>query len=174
VGERKTSSISSWNTDWRIYKSSEVFFIGNIVILKGMQSSSASICISINYIIIITARGWLIIIQDWLYVTVVKLEARYLSCFTSQQSRWKQDTRLVLRHNFSSWKHSTSLISTSCFTSQHSRWKQDTKLALRHSCQVRSTILVSSHRLALHHNHQVGSKILDWLYVTAVKTEAQY
>jgi hypothetical protein len=40
VGER-TSSISSWNTDWRIYKSSEVFFIDNIIILKGMPSSSA-------------------------------------------------------------------------------------------------------------------------------------
>jgi hypothetical protein len=50
VGERIASSISSWNTDWRIYKSSEVFFIGNIVILKGMQSSSASICISIKLI----------------------------------------------------------------------------------------------------------------------------
>jgi hypothetical protein len=34
VGERTTSSISSWNTDWRIYKSLEVFFISNIVILK--------------------------------------------------------------------------------------------------------------------------------------------
>jgi hypothetical protein len=50
VGERTTSSISSWNTDWRIYKSSKVFFIGNIVILKGMQSSFASICISIKLI----------------------------------------------------------------------------------------------------------------------------
>jgi hypothetical protein len=48
VGERTTSSISSWNTDWRIYKSSEVFFIGSIIILKGMPSSSASICISIK------------------------------------------------------------------------------------------------------------------------------
>jgi hypothetical protein len=50
VGERTTSSISSWNTDWRIYKSSEVFLIGNIVILKGMKSSSASIWISIKLI----------------------------------------------------------------------------------------------------------------------------
>jgi hypothetical protein len=50
VGERTTSSISSWNIDWRIYKSSKVFFIGSIVILKGMQSSSASICISIKLI----------------------------------------------------------------------------------------------------------------------------
>jgi hypothetical protein len=50
VGERTASSISSWNNDWRIYKSSEVFFIGSIVILKGMQSSSASICISIKLI----------------------------------------------------------------------------------------------------------------------------
>jgi hypothetical protein len=33
---RTSSSISSWNTDWRIYKSSEVFFIDNIIILKGM------------------------------------------------------------------------------------------------------------------------------------------
>jgi hypothetical protein len=40
---RTVSSISSWNTDWRIYKSSKVFFIDSIVILKGMQSSSASI-----------------------------------------------------------------------------------------------------------------------------------
>jgi hypothetical protein len=48
VGEGTTSSISSWNTDWRIYKSSEVFFIGSIVILKGMPSSSASLCISIK------------------------------------------------------------------------------------------------------------------------------
>jgi hypothetical protein len=153
VGEMTTSSISSWNTDWRI-KSSEVFFIGSIVILKGMQSSSASICISIKIIHHHhTARGWLIIIQDWLYVTVVKLEAQYSSCFTSQQSRWKQDTRLALHHSFSSWKHSTSLISMSCFTSQHLSWKQDTRLALRHNCQVRSTVLVSSHCLALRHNH---------------------
>jgi hypothetical protein len=50
VGERTTSSISSWNTDWRIYKSSEVFLIDNIVILKGMKSSSASIWISIKLI----------------------------------------------------------------------------------------------------------------------------
>jgi hypothetical protein len=50
VGERTTSSTSSWNTGWRIYKSSEVFFIDNIVILKGMPSSSASICISIKLI----------------------------------------------------------------------------------------------------------------------------
>jgi hypothetical protein len=27
VGERTTSSISSWNTNWHIYKSSEVFFL---------------------------------------------------------------------------------------------------------------------------------------------------
>jgi hypothetical protein len=32
----------------RIYKSSKVFFIGSIIILKGMPSSSASICISIK------------------------------------------------------------------------------------------------------------------------------
>jgi hypothetical protein len=50
VGERTASSISSWNTDCHIYKSSKVFFIGNIIILKGMQSSSASICISIKLI----------------------------------------------------------------------------------------------------------------------------
>jgi hypothetical protein len=75
-----------------------------------------------------------------LYVTAIKLEARYSSCFTSQQSSWKQDTRL----------------------------------ALHHSCQARSTVLVSSHCLSLCHNHQVGSKILDWLYVTVVKPEAQY
>jgi hypothetical protein len=39
VAERIASSISSWNTDWRIYKSSEVFFIGSVVIPKGMPSS---------------------------------------------------------------------------------------------------------------------------------------
>jgi hypothetical protein len=50
VGERKTSSISFWNTNWCIYKSLEVFFIDNIVILKGMQSSSTSICISVKLI----------------------------------------------------------------------------------------------------------------------------
>jgi len=37
VGERTTSSISSWNTDWCIYKSSKVFFIENIIILKGIS-----------------------------------------------------------------------------------------------------------------------------------------
>jgi hypothetical protein len=86
------------------------------------------------------------------------MEAQYSSFFTSQQSIWKQDTRLALRHNFSSWKHSTSLISMSCFMSQHLRWKQDTRLALRHNCQARSTILVSSHCLALRHSNKAGSK----------------
>jgi hypothetical protein len=50
VGERIALSISSWNTDWHIYKSSKVFLIGNIVILKGMKSSSTSIWISIKLI----------------------------------------------------------------------------------------------------------------------------
>jgi hypothetical protein len=50
VGERTTSSISPWNTDWRIYKSLKVFLIGNIVILNGMKLSSASIWISIKLI----------------------------------------------------------------------------------------------------------------------------
>jgi hypothetical protein len=50
VGERTTSSISSCNIDWHTYKSSEVFLIGNIVILNGMKSSSASIWISIKLI----------------------------------------------------------------------------------------------------------------------------
>ena len=45
---RTTSSISSWNIGWHIYESSKVFFIGNIVILERMPSSSASICISKN------------------------------------------------------------------------------------------------------------------------------
>jgi hypothetical protein len=81
VGERTTSSISSWNTDWRIYKSSKVFFIDNIVILKGMPSSSASICISIKTDTSSSSQytRLLIIIQDWLYVTAVKMEAQYLS-----------------------------------------------------------------------------------------------
>ena len=91
---RTTSSISSWNTDWRIYKSSEVFFIDNIVILKGMQSSFASICISIKLIhhhhhhsmrlahhnTRLTLRhsckaGSLVLVL--LYVTRLKLEERY-------------------------------------------------------------------------------------------------
>jgi hypothetical protein len=42
--------------------------------------------------------------------------------------------------------------------SQQSSWKQDTRLALCHSCQDRSTVLVSSHRLALRHNNKDGSK----------------
>jgi hypothetical protein len=94
VGERIASSISSWNTDWRIYKSSEVFFIGNIIILKGMQSSSASICISIKLIhhhhhhstrlahhnkgldlCHGCKAGSLVLVL--LYVTTLKLEARY-------------------------------------------------------------------------------------------------
>jgi hypothetical protein len=50
VGERTTSSISSWNTDWCIYKSSKKFLISSIVILKRMKSSSTSIWISIKLI----------------------------------------------------------------------------------------------------------------------------
>jgi hypothetical protein len=49
VGERTTLSISSWNTDWRIYKSSKVFLIGSIIILNGMKSST-TIWISIKLI----------------------------------------------------------------------------------------------------------------------------
>jgi hypothetical protein len=45
---RTVLSISSWNIGWHIYESSKVFFIDNIVILKRMPSSSASICISKN------------------------------------------------------------------------------------------------------------------------------
>jgi hypothetical protein len=93
VGERTASSISSWNTDWRIYKSSEVFFIGNIIILKGMPSSSASICLSIKPIhhhhhstrlahhnTGLALRhscqaGSSVLVL--LYVTTIKLEARY-------------------------------------------------------------------------------------------------
>ena len=112
VGERTTSSISSWNIDWRIYKSLEVFFIDNIVILKGMPSSSASICISI---------------------------------------------KLIHHHH-----HSTRLA------------HHNTRLALCHSYQVGSSVLVSSQSLSLRHNTQAGSKILDWLYITTIKLEAQY
>ena len=35
-----------------------------------------------------------------LYVTAIKLEEIYSYFFTSQQSIWKQDTRLALRHNY--------------------------------------------------------------------------
>jgi hypothetical protein len=58
--------------------------------------------------------------------------------------------------------------------SQQSSWKQDTRLSLRHSYQDGSTVLVSSHRLALRRIIQAGSKILDWLYVTSIKPETQY
>jgi hypothetical protein len=127
VGERTTSSISSWNIDWRIYKSSGVFFTGIIVILKGMQSSSASICISVKLI----------------------------------HHHHHHNTRLAHHNNtrrftsqLSSRKHSSSLISSSCFTSQLSNWKQDA-------------------RPTLCHNHQVGSRILDWIYVTAIQPKSQ-
>jgi hypothetical protein len=93
VGERTTSSISSWSPEWCIYKSLEVLFIDNIVILKGMQSSSASICISIKLIHHhhhgtrlahhntglslhhnCQARSSVLIL---LYITTIKLEERY-------------------------------------------------------------------------------------------------
>jgi hypothetical protein len=45
---RIVSSISSWYIGWKIYESSEVFFIGSIIILERMPSSSASICINKN------------------------------------------------------------------------------------------------------------------------------
>jgi hypothetical protein len=50
----------------------------------------------------------------------------------------------------------------------------NTRLALRHSYQAGSSVLVSSQCLALRHSTQAASKILDWLYVTAIKLEAQY
>jgi hypothetical protein len=118
VGERTTSSISSWNTDWRIYKSSEVFFIGIIVILKGMQSTSASICISV---------------------------------------------KLIYHHHHHHHHHNTRLA-------HHN----NTRLALCHSYLVGSTVLVSSHRLALRQSCQAGSKMLVLLYVTTIRSEAGY
>jgi hypothetical protein len=91
VGERTTSSISSWNIDWRIYKSLKVFLIGSIVILNGMKSSSASIWISIKLIhhhhnMRLTHYTTIKLesqhnnyagntILDWLYITTIKLEA---------------------------------------------------------------------------------------------------
>ena len=50
--ERPLSSKTSggqhhqYHLGWRIYKSSEVFFIGSIIILERMPSSSTSICIN--------------------------------------------------------------------------------------------------------------------------------
>jgi hypothetical protein len=49
VGERTTSSISSWNTDWRIYKSSKFF------------SSSTQY------------RGWSIINTAWRWSSIIIL-----------------------------------------------------------------------------------------------------
>jgi hypothetical protein len=167
VGERTTSSISSWNTHWRIYKSSEVFFIGSIVILKGMQSSSASICTSIKLIH---------------HHHSTRLAHHHNTRLALRQSYQARSTVLVSSHSLA-LRHSSQARSTtnkleernpSCFTSQQSSQKQDTRLALRHNCQDGSTVLVSSHLLALRHNHQVGSKILDWLYITAITSEAQY
>jgi hypothetical protein len=42
--------------------------------------------------------------------------------------------------------------------SQQSSWKKDTRLDLHHSCQARSTVLVSSHHLALRHSNKDGRK----------------
>ena len=42
--------------------------------------------------------------------------------------------------------------------SQPSGWKQDTRLALCHICQAGSSVLVTSHLLALHYNNEAGSK----------------
>ena len=90
---RTSSSILSLKNDWHIYKSSEFFFISSIVILKGMESSSASICISIKLIhhhhhntrlahhnTRLALRrscqdGSSVLIL--FYVTTIKLEARY-------------------------------------------------------------------------------------------------
>jgi hypothetical protein len=121
-----------------------------------MQSSSASICISIKLIHHHHSRrlahhhntglalrhsckaGSIVLIL--LYITAVKLEARNSSCFTSQQSSWNKDTRLDLCRSY----------------------------------QVGRTILVSSHSLVLRHNDQAGRKKLVLLYVTAIKLEARY
>jgi hypothetical protein len=102
VGERTKSSISSWNTEWCIYKLSKVFFIDNIVILKGMKSSSASICISIKLVhhqhnmrlahhhntglgLCHSCKAGRILLV-LLYIITVKMEERNSSCFTSPQS----------------------------------------------------------------------------------------
>jgi hypothetical protein len=84
--ERTTSSTTSWNTDWRIYKSSEVFFFSSSTSSfteNGMISSSASTWISIKLIHhhhsteaghIITARSWHIITaRGWHIITTIKL-----------------------------------------------------------------------------------------------------
>jgi hypothetical protein len=63
----------------------------------------------------------------------------------------------------------------------------NTRLALRHNYQAGSSVLVTSHRLALRHNsgrkqgthpalrhnHQVGSRVLDLLYVTTIRPEVE-
>jgi hypothetical protein len=178
VGERTTSSISSWNTDWHIYKSSEVLFIGSIIILKGMQSSSTSICISVKLIhhhhhhhitrlahhnnTRVTLHhnypaGSIVLVSSHrlLYVTAVTIESICSSYFTSQPSGRKKDTRLALHHSYPAG--SSVLVSSHhlCFTSQPSSRKQGTRPALRH-------------------NQQVESRILYWLYVTTIQPEEQY
>jgi hypothetical protein len=109
VGERTASSISSWNTDWRIYKSSEVFFIGIIVILKGMQSSSASICIS------------------------VKLIHHH---HHSTRLAHHNNTRLALRHSYLAG--SIVLVSSHCLALRHSCQARSKMLVLLYVTTIRS------------------------------------
>jgi hypothetical protein len=58
--------------------------------------------------------------------------------------------------------------------SQHSSWKQDTRPALRHNHQVGSRILDWLYVTALIIIQDWLIIIQDWLYVTTVKLEAQY
>jgi hypothetical protein len=181
VGERTASSISSWKTDWHIYKSSEVFLIGSIVILKGMKSSSASIWISIKISSsqhevchIITTRGWSHHHSTRLahhhstrlaHYTAIKMESQYWTGFMSQLSSWKHNTRLAFHHSnqvgstIMDWLYVTAIKLEaqylSCFTPQLSSWKHNT-------------------RLAFHHSYKVGSTILVLLFVTAIKLETRY
>jgi hypothetical protein len=171
VGERKTSSISSWSIDWCIYKSSKVFFIDSIIILKGMQSSFASICISVKLIhhhhhhstrLAHHNNTRLALRHSYPAGSTFLVSSHHLALRHSYQDGIKMLVLLYVTtirseagyqtgftSQLSSWKFSASLISSSFFTSQPSGQKQGT-------------------RPTLCHNHQVKTRILDWLYVTAI------
>jgi hypothetical protein len=78
------------------------------------------------------------------------------------------NTRLALCYS-SSWKLSTCLISMSCFTSQHSSWKNHTRPTLRHNHPVESRIL----DWLLRHSYPAGSSVLVSSHHLALRLTAQ-
>jgi hypothetical protein len=102
VGERTTSSTTYWNTDWHIYKSSEVFLIDNIVILNGMKSSSTSIWISIKLIHHHHHNTRLVTSSQHEVGTSSQHEAGTSSqheAGTTQQLSWNHNTTIKMENN---------------------------------------------------------------------------